>query len=172
MESYGEFLSESDYQDMIQAKAIIPVVSKYELSIKRQVKYPDAVSPVPASALLGNAVAATETNWGLAKNTSFRSSSWRTARIRSSRHATMVRQSSSPSSNKPSWLRRPAPSHSWMQRLAGPLTSGPRAADGRGFTRASPRKVKLQDNSEPNGRKSASRRPRPRFEERERKCVI
>lgn len=44
MESYREFLSEDDYQGMISAKTVIPVVNKYELRIKRQVKYPDSVS--------------------------------------------------------------------------------------------------------------------------------
>lgn len=44
MESYGEYLSEDDYQGMISAKTVIPVVNKYELRIKRQVKYPDSVS--------------------------------------------------------------------------------------------------------------------------------
>jgi acyl-CoA thioesterase FadM len=44
MESYDEFLSDAEYNDMVLAKTVIPVVRKYELSIRRQVMYPDAVS--------------------------------------------------------------------------------------------------------------------------------
>jgi hypothetical protein len=44
MESYDAFLSDVEYNDMIQAKSVIPVVRKYELDIRRQVKYPDTVS--------------------------------------------------------------------------------------------------------------------------------
>ena len=44
MESYDEFLSETEYNEMILAKSIAPVIRKYELEIKRQVKYPDSVS--------------------------------------------------------------------------------------------------------------------------------
>lgn len=44
MESYDEFLSEEEYQGMIHAKTIIPVVNKYEMRIKRQVRHPDSVS--------------------------------------------------------------------------------------------------------------------------------
>ena len=47
MESYDEFLSEKEYEDMVHARSVIPVVRKYELSIRRQVKYPDAVSAHP-----------------------------------------------------------------------------------------------------------------------------
>ncbi|KAH8591299.1 hypothetical protein B0O99DRAFT_632395 [Bisporella sp. PMI_857] len=44
MESYDEFLSEKEYQNMISGRSgPIPVVRKYELEIKRQVKYPDAL---------------------------------------------------------------------------------------------------------------------------------
>lgn len=43
MESYGEFLSDQDYGDMITAKTVIPVVSEYKIQIKRQVRYPDSV---------------------------------------------------------------------------------------------------------------------------------
>lgn len=43
MESYSEFLSEEEYDDMIHARTIVPVVRKYELEIRRQVKYPDSV---------------------------------------------------------------------------------------------------------------------------------
>lgn len=52
MESYDEFLSEEEYSNMIRAKTVIPVVKKYQLDIKRQVKYPDSVSlHVPARAV-------------------------------------------------------------------------------------------------------------------------
>jgi hypothetical protein len=44
MESYDEFLSEEEYNGMILAKTVVPMVRKYELVIKRQVKYPDSVS--------------------------------------------------------------------------------------------------------------------------------
>ncbi|KAF4468630.1 hypothetical protein FALBO_4479, partial [Fusarium albosuccineum] len=43
MESYDEYLTEEEYNQMILGKSIIPVVKKYELDIKRQVKYPDAL---------------------------------------------------------------------------------------------------------------------------------
>lgn len=44
MECYDEFLNEEEYEGMITATTVIPVVRKYELAILRQVKYPDAVS--------------------------------------------------------------------------------------------------------------------------------
>jgi acyl-CoA thioesterase FadM len=43
MESYDEFLSEQEYEDMINARTVIPAVRKYDLDIRRQVKYPDSV---------------------------------------------------------------------------------------------------------------------------------
>ncbi|KID75878.1 uncharacterized protein G6M90_00g049490 [Metarhizium brunneum] len=43
MESYDEFLSKEECDDMIQAKTVIPVVRRYELDIRRQVKYPDSL---------------------------------------------------------------------------------------------------------------------------------
>lgn len=43
MESYDEFLNEDEYNGMILAKTVVPVVRRYELDIRRQVKYPDAV---------------------------------------------------------------------------------------------------------------------------------
>jgi hypothetical protein len=43
MESYDEFLSEQEYDDMIHARTVVPVLRKYELDIRRQVKYPDSV---------------------------------------------------------------------------------------------------------------------------------
>ena len=46
MESYDEYLDEQEYSNMITAKSVVPVVKKYELDIKRQVKYPDSVSLV------------------------------------------------------------------------------------------------------------------------------
>lgn len=44
MEGYDEWLSEKEYDDMIHASTMIPVIRKYELQICRQVKYPDSVS--------------------------------------------------------------------------------------------------------------------------------
>lgn len=44
MESYDEYLSEEEYNGMILAKTVIPVMRKYELDIRRQVTYPDTVS--------------------------------------------------------------------------------------------------------------------------------
>ncbi|KAI1474390.1 hypothetical protein K445DRAFT_54534 [Daldinia sp. EC12] len=43
MESYDEFLSEQEYNDMITAKTIIPVIRRYNMDIRRQVKYPDSL---------------------------------------------------------------------------------------------------------------------------------
>lgn len=43
MESYDEFLSEQEYDDMINGRTVIPAVRKYDLDIRRQVKYPDSV---------------------------------------------------------------------------------------------------------------------------------
>ncbi|KAJ8127036.1 hypothetical protein O1611_g6601 [Lasiodiplodia mahajangana] len=43
MESYGEFLTEQEYNDMILSKTVIPVVRKYKLEIRQQVKYPDSL---------------------------------------------------------------------------------------------------------------------------------
>lgn len=43
MEGYDEYLSKEECDGMVQAKTIIPAVRKYELSIRRQVKYPEAV---------------------------------------------------------------------------------------------------------------------------------
>lgn len=43
MEGYDEWLSEKEYDDMIHARTVIPAVRKYELEIRRQVKYPDSV---------------------------------------------------------------------------------------------------------------------------------
>lgn len=44
MESYDEFLSEEEYNGMVNGKTVIPAVRKYDLDIRRQVKYPDSVS--------------------------------------------------------------------------------------------------------------------------------
>lgn len=44
MESYDEFLSEAEYNDMVARKSVLTVLRKYELDIRRQVKYPDSVS--------------------------------------------------------------------------------------------------------------------------------
>ncbi|KAI3390884.1 hypothetical protein diail_8445 [Diaporthe ilicicola] len=43
MESYSEILSEQEYDDMIHARTVVPVIRKYELEIRRQTKYPDSV---------------------------------------------------------------------------------------------------------------------------------
>lgn len=43
MESYDEILSEQEYEDMINAKTVVPAIRRYELDIRRQVKYPDSV---------------------------------------------------------------------------------------------------------------------------------
>ncbi|KAI0095962.1 hypothetical protein F4814DRAFT_457555 [Daldinia grandis] len=43
MESYDEFLSEQEYDDMINAKTVVPVVRRYSLDIRRQVRYPDSL---------------------------------------------------------------------------------------------------------------------------------
>ena len=43
MESYDEFLSEEEYDDMIHARHVAPVVRNYELQIRRPVTYPDSV---------------------------------------------------------------------------------------------------------------------------------
>ncbi|KAI0813916.1 hypothetical protein GGR55DRAFT_486787 [Xylaria sp. FL0064] len=43
MEGYDEWLSKQECDDMIQGKSIIIVVKKYELDIRRQVRYPDSI---------------------------------------------------------------------------------------------------------------------------------
>ncbi|KAI9704559.1 MAG: hypothetical protein M1820_005472 [Bogoriella megaspora] len=43
MESYDEYLTEQEYDDMIHARKVVPVIKKYELDIKRQVKFPDSL---------------------------------------------------------------------------------------------------------------------------------
>ncbi|KAK8046185.1 hypothetical protein PG996_014249 [Apiospora saccharicola] len=43
MESYGEHLTEREYDDMIHARTVVPVVRRYELDLRRQVKYPDSL---------------------------------------------------------------------------------------------------------------------------------
>ncbi|ROW11897.1 hypothetical protein VPNG_04906 [Cytospora leucostoma] len=43
MESYDEFLSKQDYNDMINARTVVPALRKYEMDIRRQVKYPDSL---------------------------------------------------------------------------------------------------------------------------------
>jgi acyl-CoA thioesterase FadM len=52
MESYDEFLSKQEYDDMIKGKSVIPVVHKYEILLKRQVRYPDSVSQAMRDAIL------------------------------------------------------------------------------------------------------------------------
>lgn len=43
MESHGEFLTPQEYDDTIHAQTVAPVIRKYELDIRRQVKDPDSV---------------------------------------------------------------------------------------------------------------------------------
>lgn len=43
MESGDEYLSEEEYNDMIYARKAVPVMRRFELDIRRQVKYPDPV---------------------------------------------------------------------------------------------------------------------------------
>ena len=43
MESYDEYFSPDEYRDLIQGKSILPVIHKYEMQIKRQIKHPDSV---------------------------------------------------------------------------------------------------------------------------------
>lgn len=47
MEEYAVYLSPEDYKNTIQGKGIMPVISKYQINIKRQVKYPDSVNAHP-----------------------------------------------------------------------------------------------------------------------------
>lgn len=54
MESYDEFLNEEEYNAMIQAKSVAPMVHKYELAIKRQVKYPDSVRITVQRIIIGD----------------------------------------------------------------------------------------------------------------------
>jgi hypothetical protein len=53
MESYDEFLREEEYEGMISAKTVVPMVRKYELAILRQVKYPDAVGSKRGEGMCG-----------------------------------------------------------------------------------------------------------------------
>ncbi|KJZ80516.1 hypothetical protein HIM_00366 [Hirsutella minnesotensis 3608] len=43
LESHDEFLTREECDNMIQAKTVITALKKYELDIRRQVKYPDAL---------------------------------------------------------------------------------------------------------------------------------
>lgn len=43
MEGYDEFLCEKEYDDLIHSRRVVPVIRKYELDIRRQVKYTDSV---------------------------------------------------------------------------------------------------------------------------------
>ncbi|KAI1817266.1 hypothetical protein GGS20DRAFT_533346 [Poronia punctata] len=43
MESYEEFLSQQEYDDMIQARSIILAVRKHEVILRRPVTYPDSL---------------------------------------------------------------------------------------------------------------------------------
>ncbi|RYP92150.1 hypothetical protein DL770_001731 [Monosporascus sp. CRB-9-2] len=42
-ESYDEYLSKEECDDMMHARTVIPAIRKYELDIRRQVKYPDSL---------------------------------------------------------------------------------------------------------------------------------
>ncbi|KAI1112313.1 hypothetical protein F5Y14DRAFT_453138 [Nemania sp. NC0429] len=44
MESYDEYLRESEYKDMIEGRTVIPAVRRYEVGIRRQVTYPDSLT--------------------------------------------------------------------------------------------------------------------------------
>ncbi|OTA64074.1 hypothetical protein K449DRAFT_381017 [Hypoxylon sp. EC38] len=43
MESFDQFLSKEEFDDMIHARTVIPVLRKYEVDFRRQVKYPDSL---------------------------------------------------------------------------------------------------------------------------------
>lgn len=45
MESYDEFLAGNEYEDIANARSVVPLVRKYDLDIRWQVKYPDSVRP-------------------------------------------------------------------------------------------------------------------------------
>lgn len=51
MESYDEYLSDDEYTGMVNGKTVIPALRKYEMDLRRQVKFPDSVSPLPRSHL-------------------------------------------------------------------------------------------------------------------------
>lgn len=44
MESYDEFLNDEEMEGIMTGKTVIPVVRRFDMEIKRQVKYPDSVS--------------------------------------------------------------------------------------------------------------------------------
>ncbi|KAF2690157.1 hypothetical protein K458DRAFT_328367 [Lentithecium fluviatile CBS 122367] len=46
MESYEEFLSEEEYDGMALGKTVAPLIRRYQLDIRRQVRYPDTVSEI------------------------------------------------------------------------------------------------------------------------------
>ncbi|KAI5866818.1 hypothetical protein GGS23DRAFT_593552 [Durotheca rogersii] len=43
IESYDEFLAEEEFDGMMKARTVIPVLGKQELALRRQVRYPDAL---------------------------------------------------------------------------------------------------------------------------------
>ncbi|EGC45648.1 conserved hypothetical protein [Histoplasma capsulatum var. duboisii H88] len=43
MEFYDEFLRKEELDDIFEAKTVVPLIRKYELDFRRQVKYPDVV---------------------------------------------------------------------------------------------------------------------------------
>ena len=117
MESYDEFLSEQEYRDMILAKSVAPVIRKYELDIRRQVKYPDSVDTncrtTQYAADAGN------------------SSSQHTDRTRSGQPATTARQSFFRSSSKPLLPRSKARQRTCMLQQVVRSTFAPWAVAGR-----------------------------------------
>jgi hypothetical protein len=107
MESYDEFLSEDEYNDMILAKTVVPVVRKYELEIRRQVVYPDSVG----------ANCDTSIDWqeSLIGNSSLQ----RIGRTVFNRPATVEPHHYFPSSNRILWRKSKARSPTWMLRRLG-----------------------------------------------------
>lgn len=43
-DAYGQYLSKEELDGIYQAKTVVPMVRRFELEIKRQVKFPDSVS--------------------------------------------------------------------------------------------------------------------------------
>ena len=53
MESYDQWLSQKEYDDLLHARGIMMVIKKYHLDLKRPVVYPDVVrwKSLPQSSL-------------------------------------------------------------------------------------------------------------------------
>lgn len=43
MESYHDYLSDEEYDDMVSGRTVVPAIRRYQLDIRRQVNYPDSV---------------------------------------------------------------------------------------------------------------------------------